>query len=161
MGIEKLFFHFPLRLYVCVLRVVGNASYAFTTRTDSSNLEGLSWGRKKSFLFLLVWRPYELYVPSSPWVDFRSNYLNFDCSAGMKMQVCALLILISTSWAWCCRNTAKWSLNTWHVCVKWRGSWLLAHLLIKGVWTVKMVTLATLSKSLSVWSRYCPWIYRN
>lgn len=123
MGIEKFFFHFPLQLYVSILHIAGNASYAFTTQTDSGNLEGVSSDRKKSFLFYWYKELTSLYVLSSPGVDFRNKYLNFDCSTHMKMQVCGLLILISTSWAWSCRNTAKGSLNTLHVCVKWCGGW--------------------------------------
>lgn len=125
MGIGKFFLHFPLQLYVCILLITGSASSAFTTRTDNSYLEGLSWGRKKSFLFCWHEGLTSLCVPFSPWVEFRISYLNFHCSTGLKVQVCGLLILISTSWAWICGNTAKGSLNTWHVCVQvsW---WLVA-----------------------------------
>lgn len=54
---------------------------------------------------------------SSPGLDFRDNYLKFDCITHMKMQGFGSLTVISISGAGSCRNTAKGSLNTWHMCV--------------------------------------------
>lgn len=117
---------------MCVLCIAGNASYALTTQTNSSDFGGLSWGRKKSFLLCRYKDLVSSYVRALPGADFRNNSVNFDCRAHVKVQVCGLLILSSTSRAWSCRNTGQGS--TWVSADVLAGS--LHTSIIKGVWTV-------------------------